>query len=182
MQSINFDDGYKTYDINNDESRTIRINVTDFNLLSRRDEALPKIEAIGREMSSEKDTAPEKMSEYDRRLREQINYIFGSDVCTPAFGTAHCMSIVGDGRMLFEGFVEALMAQVEKDMGVRMSGFKIKLNNSVNTDKTDKYIKPVVSKPAASAAPKFVGMTAPSVDISALSEEERKALLAQLMT
>lgn len=139
MQSIIFDDGIKEYDINGDESRVIRINISDFNLLKRRDEAVKNIEALVRDMKADGTPTPEKLTEYDRRFREQINYIFGSDVCTPAFGSAHCMSIVSGGKMLFEGFLDALLRQVEQDMGETQSGFKLRLE-SIDRAKVNKYI------------------------------------------
>ena len=39
MQSINFDEGIKTFSINGDEARVIRINPGDLNLLIRSEEA-----------------------------------------------------------------------------------------------------------------------------------------------
>lgn len=35
MTSLKFDDGYKEYSINGDESRVIRINTTDFAIFDR---------------------------------------------------------------------------------------------------------------------------------------------------
>lgn len=167
MQSINFDDGFKEYDINGDESRVIRVNVTDFNILSRRDKAIPEIERIGREMA-ESSGAPEELAEFDRRFREQINFIFGTDVCTAAFGATHCMSIVSDGSMLFTGFVEALMAQVEKDMGVNISGFRLNMNGK---DRTEQYISPVIASDNEEQSDPIEGMT----------PEEKDELLRKLI-
>lgn len=38
MQSINFNTGYKEYAINGDDSKTIRVNISDLNIPARVDE------------------------------------------------------------------------------------------------------------------------------------------------
>lgn len=162
MQSIIFDDGYRTYDINGDESRVIRVNVSDFNLLRRNEEAEERISELVRQLSAANDPTPEDLAEYDKGFREQINYIFGTDVCTPAFGESHCMSIVSDGRMLYEEFLEALLKQVEQDIAERRQG--LEQRRRAASPKVQQYIDAAV----------------PHIDISALSEEQKSALRAQL--
>ena len=137
MQSIKFDDGYKTYILNDDENKVIRVNVTDFNILDRYNKAQTDMQALIEEMQNDSEATPEKIASYDKRIRENINFIFGSDVCTAAFGTANCMSVVSNGSMLFESFLNALMPQVQEDMGINLEAAK---------KRTDKYIAPVVGE------------------------------------
>lgn len=137
MQSINFDDGYKRYILNDDENKIIRVNVTDFNILDRYTKAQADMQALIEEMQSDSEATPEKIASYDKRIRENINFIFGSDVCTAAFGTANCMSVVGNGSMLFESFLNALMPQVQADMDISLE---------VAKKRTDKYITAVVGE------------------------------------
>lgn len=162
MKSINFDDGYKVYALNNDENNTVRICVTDFNMPARYEEAQKAIEKLVEEMKASKDPAPAKIKEFDSRIREQINYIFATDVCTPAFGDANCMSMTGGGKMLFEGFLEALINIVQVDMNADLTSAKYRIES-----KTDKYTKPVLSM---SSADKGKNLT-----------EEQKAYCRQLM-
>lgn len=137
MQSINFDDGYKRYILNDDENKIIRVNVTDFNILDRYTKAQTDMQALIEEMQSDSEATPEKIASYDKRIRENINFIFGSDVCTAAFGTANCLSVVSNGSMLFESFLDALMPQVQADMDISLE---------VAKKRTDKYITAVVGE------------------------------------
>jgi hypothetical protein len=137
MQNINFDDGYKRYILNDDENKVIRVNVTDFNILDRYNKAQADMQALIADLQTNKDATPEEIASYDKRIRENINFIFGSDVCTAAFGTANCMSVVSNGSMLFESFLNALMPQVQEDMGINLEAAK---------KRTDKYIAPVVGE------------------------------------
>lgn len=137
MKNINFDDGYKTYILNDDENKIIRVNVTDVNILDRHNKAQADMQALIEEMQNNSEATPEKIASYDKRIRENINYIFGSDVCTAAFGTANCMSVVSNGSMLFESFLNALMPQVQEDMDISLEAAK---------KRTDKYITAVVGE------------------------------------
>ena len=48
-------------------------------------------------------------------MREQLNYIFGTDVSTPAFGTMNSLTFV-DGVPVFVGFLNALLDEVTADI------------------------------------------------------------------
>lgn len=137
MTNIKFDDGYKRYILNDDESKVIRVNVTDFNILDRYNKAQADMQALIEDLQTNKDATPEEITDYDKRIRDNINYIFGSDVCTAAFGTANCMSVVSNGSMLFESFLNALMPQVQEDMDINLEAAK---------KRTDKYITPIVGE------------------------------------
>lgn len=137
MTNIKFDDGYKTYILNDDENKVIRVNVTDFNILDRYNKAQVNMQKLIEEMKQSSDSTPEEIAGYDKRIRENINYIFGSDVCTAAFGTANCLSVVSNGDMLCESFLNALMPQVQEDMKPSLEAAK---------KRTDKYITPVVGE------------------------------------
>ena len=137
MTNIKFDDGYKTYILNDDESKIIRVNITDFNILDRYNKAQADMQALIEEMQNDSEATPEKIASYDKRIRENVNYIFGSDVCTAAFGTANCLSVVSNGSMLFESFLDALMPQVQADMDISLEAAK---------KRTDKYITAVVGE------------------------------------
>ena len=102
MQSINFNKGYKEYAINGDENCVIRFVPSDFGILERMEKSVPVIEGIHQNYAESKDS-PDSMSDImsscDKEIREQINYIFGNDVCTAAFGTTNCLSPAG-GNLL----------------------------------------------------------------------------------
>lgn len=114
MQSINFDDGFKTYAINGDDNCTIKIRVTDFNLPKRINDALSDIESIIEKVKSSK-TADE-IAKFDEEIRKIINDVFGSDICSGAFGKANICTIASNGEPIFANFFNALLPIIRADI------------------------------------------------------------------
>lgn len=115
MQKLVFDRGYKEYQIGDDENAVIRINTADVGILARLNEAVKNIEQIQKKYESAENTdAIQLITECDKDIREQINYIFGSDVCTVAFGEINCLSLAG-GKPIFENFLEVLIPVMQAD-------------------------------------------------------------------
>ena len=118
MQKLVFDRGYKEYQIGDDENAVIRINAADVGILARLNEAVKNIEQIQKKYENaekaESTDAIQLITECDKDIREQINYIFGSDVCTFAFGEINCLSLVG-GKPIFENFLEVLIPVMQAD-------------------------------------------------------------------
>lgn len=136
MQVLNFENGVKRYAVNGDETCVITVNPADVGLPSRYAEKMPEVKALAAEMKNAEPT-PERIADYDRRLRGLLNGIFGSDVCTPAFGSANCFSPVGDGKLLFEAFLEAFIPVIEQEIGERLEASK---------KRTEKYITAVTEQ------------------------------------
>lgn len=156
MKSVNYNSGYKTYALNGDESNVIRINVSDVNILKRVKEVQDFMSAL----EDEKPT-PERLVELDEIVREKINYVFGADVSSAAFGETNCFSPVDDGRFLFQAFLEALIPAISEDIKA-----KAKPNENVK-----KYVDRAKKK---SSAPKT------SIDLENLTAEQ-KALLSAVL-
>lgn len=118
MQKLVFDRGYKEYQIGDDENAVIRINTADVGILARLNEAVKNIEQIQKKYENtekaENTDEIQLITECDKDIREQINYIFGSDVCTFAFGEINCLSLVG-GKPIFENFLEVLIPVMQAD-------------------------------------------------------------------
>ena len=115
MQSINFATGIKEYAVNGDESNVIRINVSDMNIAARFREHVDMFDKIESDIAANGNPTPEKMAEYDRTIKEKIDYIFGADVSAHAFRNANCLSPVGNGKLLFTAFLEVFMEQIKRD-------------------------------------------------------------------
>lgn len=109
MQSIKFNEGYKEYAINGDESRIIRINPSDFGIIKRMQDALKALEAINA------DNSPDGMAEADRIAREQIDNVFGDGTSEVVFGRTNCMSFAG-GQPICANFIEAISPIIEADI------------------------------------------------------------------
>lgn len=176
MQSINFESGnYKEYAINGDENNTIRIDVSDLGFVDRFKTAMKEIEKAQEEYSAIKNPSEDILSEIDRRARDIVNKAFDCDVCTKAFGNKNCLSRASNGEPILINFLNAFIPIIKKDFGSAIQAQHIKLE-----DKTEKYTKPIVSQPTA--APQYVGMVSqPSLDISSLTQEQKNALLRELI-
>lgn len=165
MQSIDFNSGnYKEYAINGDENRVIRINVSDVGIITRIQDAMSKADNIAEEVSEreKKEDKTQLLREYDQRARDMVNSIFESDVCTAALGGINVFSMGSNGKPVLVNFLEALLAVVVQEIKSAQTAAQIKLE-----EKVEKYIAPVVAQPA--------------VNVAELSDEDKKALLRELL-
>ena len=163
MQSIDFNGGnYKEYAINGDENRVIRINVSDVGIITRIQDAMSKADNIAEEVSEREknEDRTQLLKEYDQRAREMVNDIFGTDVCTAALGSVNVFSVASNGKPV--NFLEALLVVVVQEIKSAQTAAQIKLQ-----EKVEKYIAPVVAQPA--------------VNVAELSDEDKKALLRELL-
>lgn len=161
MQSIDFNSGnYKEYAINGDENRVIRINVSDVGIITRIQDAMSKADNIAEEVSEREknEDRTQLLKEYDQRAREMVNDIFG----TAALGSVNVFSVASNGKPVLVNFLEALLAVVVQEIKSAQTAAQIKLE-----EKAEKYIAPVVAQPA--------------VNVAELSDEDKKALLRELL-
>ncbi len=161
MQSINFDDGYKSYMINNDENKIIRINVTDLNTSKRFEDAVSAIDKLMDEVKG--DISEERFIEADRVIREQLDHVFGNGVCETVFGKTNVLSATESGKLLIEGFLDALLPVVKADMEAAAAKSRANIEKKMAA-----YIEPVINDD--NELP----------DISSLTDEQKQALLAEL--
>ena len=136
MKSLNFKSALKTYAINGDESNVIKVNTADVGIFERAvkaqsflDDVRDKAKEI--EKSGDKKNVIEVISELDKQVREQLNYIFGTDVSTPAFGTMNCMTFI-DGVPVFVGFLNALLEEITADVAAEQKKAENNIAKYVN--------------------------------------------------
>lgn len=177
MQSINFKNGnFKSFAINGDENNIIKINVSDMSIITRLKKAMSKIDEIvsGLEnIEGETVNVAEFLAEQDEQARNIVNDIFGLDVCTAAFGRTNVFSTDERGRPILINFMEALMPLIANEIKSAQTAAQIQLE-----DKTDKYIKPVTEQ----SKPSIISMVSqPAIDISKLTQEQKNAMLRELL-
>ncbi|MBR1750847.1 MAG: hypothetical protein IJ740_08215 [Ruminococcus sp.] len=137
MKSINFDDGYRTYDINGDPDRIIKVRVTDPNINARYKAAKDELDRIFDEAAALAKLTESDLARLENGVREQLNFIFDSDICTPAFGNASMLTI-DNGSTIVVNFVEALLAQVQADREAALAALKARKEEKINA-----YIAPI---------------------------------------
>lgn len=146
MQSINFDDGLKSFAINGDESRVIRFNPADPDMMTRYYKALQMLkEAKGSLLTDVDLDAEGKLSEEDKLgeasrgleemngvIRKAMNLMFNADVYDTIFGGQSPFCIVRGNKYLFEAFMESLQPVLESE---------IKAYQKASEKRMDKYLK-----------------------------------------
>ena len=130
MQNLIIDDGLKEFTINNDPDKVIRFNPADINLLDRFDKAYKSIEEehkkIEEDIELEVDGKPvEEQEDYEQALevirrlnqfiKDQIDYIFDSEVSDVIFGNQSPMSTV-KGSPFFERVFDAIEPILKKEI------------------------------------------------------------------
>lgn len=130
MQNLIIDDGLKEFMINGDKNRVIRFNPADINLLERFDKAYKSIEEeqrrIEKDIELKTNGKPvEEQEDYEQALevirrlnqfiKDQIDYIFDSEVSDVIFGNQSPMSTV-KGRPFFERVFDAIQPILEKEI------------------------------------------------------------------
>jgi len=126
MQNLNFDDGYKEFKINNDESRVIRFNPADFSIIERIKTAYDEIDKatkINDDIELKADGSPveelgkaaEIVKEINDTIKAQIDYIFNSPVSEMVFGKQSPLGMV-KGVPLYERFLNVVIPVIEKEV------------------------------------------------------------------
>ena len=114
-QSINFDDGFKSYEINGDPQRIVRIDTADYGLIERLrnaknniNEEMKKYENVKIKSDGSADvddeTAADGIRDLGKFICDQFDYIFNSELSTRG------------GVPLFERVFNAVLPIIETDI------------------------------------------------------------------
>lgn len=140
MPSINFDTGYKTYDINGDPDNIIKVNLADKNLPNRINETLDALRKF-------KDTLSDGVSEMqaeallDTTIKEKIDYAFGKGTSKAVFGDISCLTPANDeGECIFETFLRAIVPIIQADVEQANKNQSRHISDMLDKGKLDKYI------------------------------------------
>lgn len=99
MNNIVFEEGYKEFAINNDESRILRFNPTDLALFEKIKKELSEVQKFDDDTDD---------VEADRMLRETIDKIFYEGASVIIFKDQNVLTTV-NGVTIFERFFKALL-------------------------------------------------------------------------
>lgn len=130
MQNISFNDGYKEFTINNDESKVIRFNPSDFGILQRIKEAYDEIDKatdIDEDIKLNPDgTVMENLGKtvkivkgIEDTIKNQVDHIFNSDISEMVFGKQSPLGMV-KGVPLYERFLNAAIPFIKKEVETEM--------------------------------------------------------------
>ena len=141
VTNIVYDDGTREFSVNGSEE-TIKMSLADANLPKRWIEAWEELEKEQAKME-EYDLTPNgeadteniekynKVVEFEKLVREKMNYVFDAEVDEIAFGRRSCLTPVG-GVPIFIRFYQAVTPIIEET-------YKTELSATESTQKVQKY-------------------------------------------
>ena len=121
------DDGKKEIPVKNklgEVLTVLRFRTTDINILERSEKAQNSVNCAVKKLSNvkiksdgtgESSIDTELLSQAENEVREQINYIFGDDVCSELFNSCNPFSPVG-GRFFVEGILDVLVKIINNEI------------------------------------------------------------------
>lgn len=114
--------GIKEYNFEDDENAVIRVNTRDANLIVRIEESKKVFKKLAAELRNSKEPVANQLEMIDKAVRNQLNYMFGSDVSSVVFANFSSVSIY-DGDFAFNRFLDAILPEIEKDISEEQEKF-----------------------------------------------------------
>ena len=130
MNNITYEEGYKEFAINNDESRILRFNPADIALVDRIRNELNKVVEYTDQIKEDKDNFDLSV-ELDKEIRKHIDEMFYEGASEIIFENQNVLTTV-NGTSIFERFFKALLHVMEP---------YVKKDGRKSHDKIEKYRK-----------------------------------------
>ena len=108
---ISFDSGLKEFDVNG--KVTVCFNPTDMTFIEKVYDLLERMDKRNEKFTAEVNQSDGKelfeiSRRFDKEAREELNGLFGDDVCTPLFGTM-ALNTIADGLPVWANFIFAVI-------------------------------------------------------------------------
>lgn len=133
MERIKINDGYKSYEIVNQDDKVLgifRFNPADSNIVEKYNDIVESLKAVTAPDGSDE----ESISKASCLIREKMNDLFGEDTSKTFFSITGPLSPLSNGQLFAENILEAIGAIIEKEMEVRVKKVRERMNKY-----TDKY-------------------------------------------
>ena len=126
---IVIDDGYKTYDIENQDGKLLgqfSFNPSDTNIVHRHAEV---VEALGKIEFPENvdEKLEETLEKVEKTIYEKINYLLDADVAGNFFSIMGPLSPLANGQFFIESVLDAIGQAIQKETGERVNKIKGKI-------------------------------------------------------
>ena len=112
------DRGLKSYEVKDIDGTllgTLYVNPADIGIAARLEEARRAIQQLADGLAA--DAGVDQIIEADKLIREQINYIFGSDASSVFFKGVSALALLPDGTLVFEKPLQAAVPIIEDAAG-----------------------------------------------------------------
>jgi hypothetical protein len=121
--SINFDEGIKEYEINNDPRRILRIRVTDIGLIDRAEKSIndmkSEVEKIGDIKINSDGTSADELTQsahavrqLNQIMRRNFDAVFYPGASNIVFGKANPLTTI-NGETIYEKFMRAFIETIK---------------------------------------------------------------------
>ena len=115
---LKIDRGLKSYEVKDIDGTllgTLYVNPADIGIAARLEEARRAIQQLADGLAA--DAGVDQIIEADKLIREQINYIFGSDASSVFFKGVSALALLPDGTMVFEKALQVAVPSLEDAVG-----------------------------------------------------------------
>ena len=136
---IKIDDGYKTYDIVNQDDKLLgqfSFNPSDTKIIHRHAEVVEALEKLELDISAKKDetSLDEAFKAVEAVVYEKINYLLNADVAENFFSIMGPFSPLASGQYFIESVIDAIGQAISAETGARVK----KINSKIQKH-TSKY-------------------------------------------
>ena len=136
---IKINDGYKTYDIVNQDDNLLgsfSFNPSDTNIIHRYAEVVEALEKLELDISAKKDetSLDEAFKAVEAVVYEKINYLLNADVAENFFSIMGPFSPLASGQYFIESVIDAIGQAISAETGARVK----KINSKIQKH-TSKY-------------------------------------------
>lgn len=136
---IRINDGYKTYDIVNQDGKLLgqfSFNPSDTNIIHRHAEVVEALEKLEMEISAQEEekSLDKVFKEIEAVVYEKINYLLNADVADNFFSIMGPFSPLASGQYFIESVIDAIGQAISAETGVRVK----KINSKIQKH-TSKY-------------------------------------------
>lgn len=134
---IKIDDGSEVFDIVNTRGELLGQFVfipSDFDLVKRYEETVKKFEDMQKELQEKENPTINDIKELDKRMGEQVNYLFNAPVAEKFFSITSPFTMLNNGQFFVENVINAIRGVIEQKRNVKLQA----VENHVKKY-TDKY-------------------------------------------
>lgn len=134
MERIKINDGYKSYEIVNQDDKVLgvfRFNPADSNIVEKYNDV---VESLQTAIAPAEQGDEETISRASSLIREKMDDLFGEDTSKTFFSITGPLSPLSNGQFFAENILEAIGAIIEKEMEARVKKVRERMNKY-----TDKY-------------------------------------------
>ena len=129
---IKIDDGFKTYDIVNQDNKLLgsfSFNPSDTNIIHRHAEVVEALEKLELDISAKKDetSLDEAFKAVETVVYEKINYLLNADVAENFFSIMGPFSPLASGQYFIESVIDAIGQAINAETGARVKKINSKI-------------------------------------------------------